>query len=134
MPMQAPPNHGLEHSRTADLYNALANFKDHGSLVNTSAAMSPTEKNSASSQAGDSVLPTNPQGPRPVIQANTEKQVAQRPAPGEDGKVFREAAENMRRKLKLHYIRSRSGIEAKELLYGEVASGTCSRAHAPQFL
>jgi ankyrin repeat protein len=41
----------------------------------------------------------------------------------EDHTVCVEAAENIHQQLKLHYIRSRSDVEAKELLYGRIASG-----------
>lgn len=40
------------------------------------------------------------------------------------------AAENIRDFLKLHYIRTRADMEAKELLYGKVASGQCLLATA----
>lgn len=36
---------------------------------------------------------------------------------------YKQAAEQIRRRLKLHYIRTRSDVDAKDLLYGKVASG-----------
>lgn len=85
---------------------------------------------SAISHARDFNLSVKRQVPQPVTQTNAEslKQVAQTLALPEDvkefddGKEFADAAEKMRWKLKFHYIRSRSDIEAKELLYGRVAS------------
>lgn len=45
--------------------------------------------------------------------------------PGEEPQRFHLAAEKVRNLLKAYYIRSRPDVEAKELLYGRVASGMC---------
>lgn len=41
----------------------------------------------------------------------------------EDEAKYKHAAEQIRHRLKLHYIRTRSDIDAKDLLYGKIASG-----------
>lgn len=128
--MDVPPGHGLGRTRTADLSNAPAFSKAHAALPGAIAysraqdgiLASPIEKASTSSQAGDLVGSAKP---RPMTQTGAEKQVPPGPVVTEDHKQFRDAAESIRRKLKLHYIRSRPDMEAKELLYGKVASGMC---------
>lgn len=45
-----------------------------------------------------------------------------------------QSAENVRQQLKLHYIRNKSDLEAKELLYGRIASGTLLNSPAKRNL
>lgn len=85
----------------------------------------PPEEISNSSQAGDLVAGK--------IQTMThkplrEKQVTQRP--GEEHEACKAAAERIRRLVKLHYIRTRPEMEAKELLYGKVALGRYPVSHS----
>lgn len=117
--MNAPPGFGLSRSRTGDPVGVPTDSK--GPTVPTA---SPIEKTSTL-PAGGSASSMKPLAARKI---NSEKQVAQRTAQWEESAACREAAENVRRKLKLHYIRSRSDMEAKELLYGRVASGMSSSA------
>lgn len=64
--------------------------------------------------------------PRPITHnPAAEKQVTQESLPtiAQDHPKFTEVAKDILRRLKIHYIRSRSDMEAKELLYGKMALG-----------
>lgn len=108
----APPGYGLSRSRTGNDSAAAA--------AQAASVMSPIEHVLLSSQAGHRLGSSKP---RPVLSTSTGKQIAQSSTTVEDNKMNRDFAERVRRKVKLHYIRSWHDMEAKELLYGKVASG-----------
>lgn len=126
--MDAPPGYGLRSTRTGESYKAPTNQKappyPYITIGNPKAegfAVTPlNEKLLSISGAGGFTTRS-----RSGTQTNAEKQVARRLTPWEEPTAQREAAENMRRRLKLHYIRTQPDRKAKVLLYGRVASGMC---------
>lgn len=91
-------------------------------------SLPPLENLPISSQAGDSVSAkvhpaTQVQNAAHGKQLSPRQGTAYKPAV--EGEIFRTTAEKVRRLLQFHYIRERPDIEAKELLYGRVASGMC---------
>lgn len=127
--MDASPGHGISRTRTTDFSSAVAYPKTqtlpHNTPLQSGAqppiAVSPIGKVSSSSQAGDP--PASTKQRVSVTHSQAEKHLTPKAVPAEDHKQFRDSAENMRRKLKVHYIRTRPDMEAKELLYGKIASG-----------
>jgi hypothetical protein len=91
------------------------------SRAQTPVTVSPIGKMPRSSQAEDS--PATTEQRVPVTRSKTEEPLAAKGGSVEEVRQFHENAENIRRRLKVHYLRTRPDMEAKELLYGKIASG-----------
>lgn len=140
-PVGAPSGQGLARSstirsRSSSPMTKLAKARNTEAAVGVLSLTAP-----ASSNQGLRTLPSQPDGgqsseskpgqakaPYPNSTRSTQGATSS-PLPPEDGdlEVCKIAAEKIRNNLKLHYIRTRPDIDAKELLYGKVASGAQPR-------